>query len=99
MALAAAEPMIEPFALAQAVRIRSIGLIESGVDLRRGAANPVRHDGNLVERACDRRIEAQLALLAFTGGEQEQRREREQGVCRLAGLPGRSVGASFWEIC
>src|SRR5947209_784198 len=68
----AAKPRIEPLALAQVVGVGLIGLVESKIDLRRSAADTIRHQCDLVERLTDRRIEPKLALLSLASGQQQR---------------------------
>ena len=76
MAGLAAEPGIEPLALAEIVGVGLVGLAEREIDFGRRAADAVRHQRDLVERIGSRRIEPQLPLFPLTSRKQQNADER-----------------------
>jgi hypothetical protein len=66
--LGAAEPSVKALALTQTIGIGDIGFVEHAIDLRRRAADAAWHRCDVIEDRRDRRIEAEVALLALTAG-------------------------------
>src|SRR4051812_20318592 len=62
----ASEPGVETLALTQGVGVRLIRLAQRKIDLWRSAADAIGHQGDLIERSSDRRVQTQLALLPLT---------------------------------
>src|SRR5436190_17943725 len=103
MAAGAVKPGIEPLPLVELVSVGFVWVTECGEHLRRGAADPVRHQSDPIECGGERWRQPQTALLTLAAGERERDQQgerralhRKRNTCNIpppSGALGKSESA------
>src|SRR5947208_14856508 len=103
MAPGAVKPGIKPLPLVELVSVGFVWVTERGEHLWGGAADPVRHQSDTIERDGERWRQAQAALLTLAAGEHERDQQgerralhRKRNTCNIpppSGALGRSESA------